>query len=101
MLESNAFSIPPETMVVTSTYVTHERMPILVVTHELDEEGMPLWQFHCGNGDYDLARMQLVRLDTILRIDPTIQSVAALPIGHVARRASPRDDWTFLKFGVG
>ena len=50
-----------ETMVVTSSYVTQYGMPVLEVSHEDDEEGGSLWQFHAGNGDYDMSKMQLVR----------------------------------------
>jgi hypothetical protein len=96
-MRSTVFGISPETMVVTSTYVTRDRMPILYVTHESDEEGGSLWQFHCGNGDYDTAKMQLVRLDTILSIDPTIESVSDLPVGCSAQRPSRDDKWTLKR----
>jgi len=93
--KSGAFNIAPETMVVTSAYVTRDGMPILFVTHEPDEDGGSIWQFHCGNGDYDATKIQVVRLDTILRIDPTIETVSSLPTGCVARRASMNDGWIF------
>ncbi|QOV91877.1 hypothetical protein [Humisphaera borealis] len=87
------FGIPDDTIVVTSTYVTTDGLPVLEVSHEDDEEGGSLWQFHCGNGDYDMAKMQLVRLDTILRIDPSVAGAAQLPLGKVARRTSKEADW--------
>lgn len=80
-------------MVVTSTYVTEKIMPVLIVTHEDDEEGGSLWQFHCGNGDYDMSKMQLVRLDTVLSIDPTIESVLGLKKGQSAVRSSKSANW--------
>lgn len=86
------FGIADDTVVVTSTYVTADALPILEVSHE-DDEGGSLWQFHCGNGDFDMERMQLVRLDTILRIDPSVVGAAHLVKGEVARRVSKGADW--------
>ena len=87
------FPIARNTMVVTSTFVTEQGMPILEVSHEDDEEGGCLWQFHCGNGDYSMSRMQLVRLDTILALDPTIEQLAELKMGSTARRESLDSAW--------
>lgn len=87
------FSITHDTMVVTSTYVTEDGMPILDVSHEDDEEGGSLWQFHCGNGDYNMNKMQLVRLDTIVALDPTIDQLASLEKGKTARRETKNSPW--------
>jgi hypothetical protein len=81
--------------VVTSTYVTRDRMPILLVSREEGEDDEEQWQFHCGNDDYDFSKLQLVRLDTLIKLDPTLVDVARLAVGHVARRASLQDPWTF------
>ena len=90
---NSAFNISKDTMVVTSKYVTDERLPILDVTHEDNEEGGSLWQFHCGNGDYSLNNMRLVRLDTILGIDPSVIEVADLKMGQTATRRDPSSPW--------
>jgi hypothetical protein len=87
------FPISGDTMVVTSTYVTKEKKPILCITREPDEEGGELWQFHCGNGDYSMEKMQLVRLDTILSIDPKVVMVSGLDLGACAKRSSPTAPW--------
>jgi len=89
------FNIPPETMVVTSTYVTESHLPILEVNHEDDEEGGGRGQFHCGNGDYSMERMQLVRLDTILAIDPSISDACCLEMGCTAKRSGGDAPWVF------
>ena len=89
----NTFDISADTMVVTSCYVIEDRCPILFVSHEQDEEGGSLWQFHCGNGDYSMERMMLVRLDTIEKIDPTISTIASLVVGHEATRNAIGSDW--------
>jgi len=92
------FCISNESMVVTSSYVTKERLPILEVSHEDDEEGGSLWQFHCGNGDYSMEKMQLVRLDTVLALDPSVIEVSDLPLGFSARRSDQYSPW--IRTGV-
>jgi len=37
------------------------------------------WQFHCGNGDYNPSKLQLVRLDEVVGLDPTVVELAHLP----------------------
>jgi hypothetical protein len=96
-IEESSFNISLDASVVTSTYVTKDLMPILYVSHEDDDEGGSLWQFHCGNDDYDMAKMQLVRLDTILSIDKTLIDVATLPKGYSAKRDSKDAKWKFYK----
>jgi hypothetical protein len=89
-----AFPIPPAAAVVTTTYVTRDGSPILLVSRELAEDGDDLWQFHCGNGDYEPSKLQLVRLDELVRSDPTLASIADLAMGYTARRASVEKPWT-------
>ena|ERR1022692_4595331 len=96
-VEEVIFPLPDEMMVVTSTYVTSDGMPVLYVTHEKDEDGEHLWQFHCGNNDYDMSRMQLVRFDTIKKIDSSVCKLAGLPLGFSARRSSKDQEWTVFK----
>lgn len=91
------FDVSPDTAVVTTTYVTRERKPILYVTHDYDAEEGIIWQFHCGNGDYGPNAMQLVRLDEILEIDSGIKELAGLPLGHCATRSSFTDNWIVQK----
>jgi hypothetical protein len=87
------FDVPPDAAVVTTSYVTKRGLPILEVSHEWDDEEGVTWQFHCGNGDYDPAVIQLVRLDEILRVDPALMALASLPLGASARRNSSDGQW--------
>ena len=93
------FNIAIDTMVVTSSYITKDRMPILCVSHEEDEDEGSVWQFHCGNGDYSEDKIQLVRLSTILSLDPDVLSVSDLPSGFEAVRKSIHHDWSYRKEG--
>ncbi|MGV3773637.1 MAG: hypothetical protein ACO1QB_12095 [Verrucomicrobiales bacterium] len=87
------FGISEEMTVVTSIYVTQDAMPILEVSHQDDEEGGHLWQFHAGNGDYSPEKLQLVRLSTILKIDPSVTDISNLKKGMTARRKTLSDEW--------
>lgn len=90
--QNNPFPIMLDAMVVTSEYITKGRLPVLYVSREVDEEE-ETWQFHCGNGDFAMERMQLVRLDNILRGDDTLVALAQLPAGHSATRESIDAQW--------
>jgi hypothetical protein len=91
------FDILPDVVVVTSTFIIHEKMPILEVYHEYSNTEGVIWQFHCGNGVYDQDKMLLVRLDTIIKADGSISNVANLPIGYRALRSSLTSEWSFEK----
>lgn len=90
-----AFGIPENTAVVTSTYVVNENMPVLYVSHEYDDEEGEIWQFHCGNGDYDMSKMLLVSLVEVLNIDDSLSELADLPLNSVARRKRVGDKWVY------
>lgn len=79
-------------MVVTSSYVIEDKQPILYVSNDNDEEGGSTWQFHCDNGDFDMKKMLLVRLSTILEIDKGLSDLI-LNIGEEARRESNSSKW--------
>jgi hypothetical protein len=91
------FQDPPDTAVVTTTQVTRLGAPILFVSHELDEDGGSLWQFHCGTVDFDMRDAQLVRLDTIVKIDPSIADLSDLPVGYCAKRISISEFWQRMR----
>lgn len=91
----NEFNISIDTPVVTSAYVVNENMPILYVSHEYDDEDGPIWQFHCGNEDYDVNKMLLVSLEGILGVDRFIKEVSGLPMNFVARRKYIGDAWVY------
>ncbi|EJA3100965.1 hypothetical protein MWT34_000009 [Vibrio vulnificus] len=89
------FDILGDVVVVTSTYVVNDRLPILYVSHEFDEVEGVIWQFHAGNNDYDMNKMLLVSLNSILEMDASINELSSLPLNSVARRKSIGDSWTF------
>jgi hypothetical protein len=96
-MNTSAFDITPDTMVVTTRYVTQDRMPVVYVSHEIGEESEVIWQFHSANEDYRPEVLQLVRLDTILAIDPGLASLGRLAVGFSARRKSAGERWIVSK----
>ena len=80
-------------MVVTTSYITENNLPILEVSVDDDEEGGELWQFHAGNDDYSMERLQLVKFETILRIDSSVKQIINMKIGSTAVRESQSDQW--------
>jgi hypothetical protein len=94
-MAAKQFPIARTEPVITSSYVTQAGQPILYVSHDPDDESASggAWQFHCGNGDYAMDRMQLVALDTILAIDPSVAEVADMAVGYGARRTEPGAAW--------
>ncbi|AMK77298.1 MULTISPECIES: hypothetical protein [Methylomonas] len=96
-MNKNVFDISEDTVVVTSTYIVKEKMPILYVMHEFDEVEGVIWQFHSGNNDYETDKILLVSLKNILNIDTTISDVSNLPVGFIARRKFIGDEWVFCQ----
>ena len=79
--------------VFTTTLIVHAGKPILYVSHDADDGS---WQFHSGDlvSTKDLL---LLALEEILEIDPSIASLANLPLGHCATRRNPRSAWRIQK----
>jgi hypothetical protein len=80
------FDDDPSILAVTTIQVTDGKHLILYASRELDEEGEVTWQFLCLTVAFDMADAQLVRLDTVLQMDPTLGELADLPIGSSATR---------------
>jgi len=91
------FEDPPDTPAVTTTHVTKGGLPILYVSHEEDEDGASTWNFQCGTVPFSMDDAQLVRLDTIAGIDPTVLEIAGLPIGYSATRPARGSKWEIRK----
>lgn len=84
-----AFDEDPHLAVITTSVVL-AGAPILMVTHDEDDGG---WQFLCGTTN-DPEDGRIVGLAHIVARDPSVLRVADLPLGWVAFRSSPADEWT-------
>jgi hypothetical protein len=98
MIDSSwTFDVSSDTAVVTTRYVTQDGQAIRYVTHEEDPVEGVIWQFHSGNEDYRNEVLQLVRLEEILALDPSVAALSRMPPGCCARRSCRTDPWTIAR----
>jgi hypothetical protein len=83
------FREPPNEAVVTSRHVTEKTKPILMVSHYSGEDG---WAFLTGEA-FSTDEGQLVSLEQIVSIDPSVEQLADLPPGWSAQRKSLGEKW--------
>ena len=81
----------PEGLVFTSRHVMYEGWPILLVSHDADDEA---WQFVNGDGNTDEGvKPMLVHPEHVVELDPSVLVLADLPLGWQAWRGSVQDEW--------
>lgn len=78
---------------VTTKQVMHEGLPVLSVVHYEDDHS---WGFYCGTTSKS-EDLLLVRMDTIIKVDATLELIADLPPGWSASRKSLKDSWIRAK----
>ncbi len=83
------FDQAPNVAAITTRQVIEDRSPILCVVHYLEDDS---WAFLCGtaNGTED---GRVIRMDTALRIDPTLTTIAHLRPGWFAQRTVVGSPW--------
>jgi hypothetical protein len=87
--ENWPFDDPPNLAVITTRDVTEQGSPILLVSHDEEDEG---WQF-LPSGPVLEEDARVVALRKIWQLDPSIAELADLPLGWQASRNTPRDPW--------
>ena len=87
------FDQAPNVAAVTSTHITKQRLPILLVTHYADDES---WGFQSGL-PVTTADAQIVAMKTIVEMDPTVAEIASLAPGYSAVRESVGGKWMVSK----
>ena len=80
-------------MAITSTHITEHNKPILLVSRYSFDYN---WAFLSGQ-PITTEEMQLVSMEQIIKIDPTILNVATLEPGWSAKRNSISDKWVKYK----
>jgi len=83
------FDQPRDCAVITIKSIVHGDEPILLVVHDADDQG---WQF-LNNRKLRAEDAAVVALEEIVRLDPTVLEVAAIPPGWYASRDSKTSDW--------
>lgn len=89
MADDWPFEDPPNVAVFTTKSVVNGERPILRVTHD-DDDGA--WQFHTGQA-VDGGEAMIVALREIVKLDPSVASLADLPYGWIAMRDSVTSEW--------
>jgi len=83
------FDQAPNVAAVTSTHITEDKKPILLVSHYSDDHS---WAFLSGDA-ITVEESELVSMKEIVSIDPTVQEVANLKPGWSAERKAVGDEW--------
>jgi len=83
------FDQPPNGAVFTVRGVLECGEPVLHVTHDADDQG---WQF-LGSETPTEADVRIVALDEVLSLDPSIRTLADLPVGWHAWRQTAGGRW--------
>ena len=79
-----------ETEVITLDRILDGRAPILLITHDADEESS--WQFLDGEQIFEDDGVTVL-LGEIVQFDPSLLDIADLPRGWQARRDSADSPW--------
>ena len=87
------FDQEPNVVAVTSSHITRDGLPVLLVTHYEDDDS---WGFQSGQ-PVTMAEAQLVAMKTVFGFDPTIVEIADLEPGWSAVRESVGSQWVRYK----
>jgi hypothetical protein len=74
---------------VSDAFVLEDSAPILLVVHYSDDDS---WGFFSGQPFTD-EQGKVIGMGTALRLDPTLRTIADLPSGWTATRATPTTPW--------
>ena len=88
------FKDKPDTICFSCKHVVHGNKPILLVSHEADDES---WQFMCGSEGHEEKDAILIKLDTIYNYDNSIGRLFDMPLGLFGVRANLQSEWKFYK----
>jgi len=90
-LNTNLFPFEDEknTATLTCECVFKYGQPILYVCHDEDDG---TWQFLCGKF-HNADEAMVVGLESVYHHDPSISTIAVLPLGYEAERENEKSDW--------
>lgn len=83
------FADSPNVAVITVTAILDQTKPILFVSHDFDDG---VWQFLPGDPVHP-DEAQVVALQTICQIDPSVYELVHLPEGWIAQRKNAQEPW--------
>ena len=91
----NQFNLADNTVVVTTKDVIQDKQPILLVSHDVEEDGTVHWGFYSGHA-FRVEDMMFVSLSELLDIDATLNDLAGLPANSAASRESIGGEWKMM-----
>jgi len=89
------FDQAPNVAAITSTHITKDGCPILLVTHYEDDHS---WGFQSGK-TVTMAEAQVVGMGEITKLDNSILQIADLPPGWSAKRDTVGGEWQRYRNG--
>lgn len=84
------FSDPPNVAVIANRRIMEGKDWIAYVSHDLDDGA---WQFHIAAPEVHEGDMIVVSLESVIRLDSSVQDLAELPLGWHAWRESFDAPW--------
>ena len=84
------FSDPENVATFTVADIAFGRAPILRVCHDEEDGG---WQLLTGGPLPEEGDWKLILLKNIVKLDPSITELAALPLGWEAERVAVGEQW--------
>lgn len=78
------------TAVLTTRFVFNDRKPILSVFHHAEDN---MWEFLSEEISGCDADFMVVSLGEMIQLDPSIETLADLPLGKCAIRANVNSQW--------
>ena len=83
------FDQAPNVAAITTIRVLEDNFPVLSVTHYSDDHS---WAFMCGTTN-DTKDGRVIGMNKVLKLDPTLRTIADLPPGWTARRERIGAEW--------
>lgn len=83
------FSHKPDMLVFTCCHVLENQKRITCVTHHFDDNN---WQFVCHSIHND-ADAVIITIGELCKLDPSIEELCDLPVGHCAMRKNKNAKW--------
>ncbi len=80
---------PSNLAIYICNHVFDRSRSVLFVSHEENGD----WQFLCGNVDHDSDSVHVVGIGHLIADDPSLSSLADLPVNWSAERPSANDPW--------
>ena len=84
------FDQGPNVAALTTRQVLELKLPILMVTHYLDDHS---WAFVCGTTDEYRRDGRVICMADVLKLDESLRGIADLPAGWSAERKDSNSDW--------